>query len=132
MIRSSKKTLDKRKRENEVLHTAIQQSQARDMRHPINGACILCLDNVLLPNGDFGDGYIQEYNHCIPRSRLPGESNWKYLHSPENLCGSCRKHHHAFDRRPEIWLPIMAKYHKYVYDRPPFAVYMPEKEETVE
>jgi hypothetical protein len=127
MLKRSPKTQERRKRENQVLAEAINACKERDNGLSIRGRCIMCMVDYPLNDGSRASGRIEEYNHCIPRSRLPGESNWNRLHSPENLAGSCRAHHHAYDRRPEIWLPIMQKIHGYNYDNDRLFKYYADK-----
>jgi len=115
MIKTSKPKKERRLRENSILSAAIQDSQHRDSSFRILGRCIACLEGIPLLNGGMGTGRIDDYNHVIPRSRLPGESNFNILHNPRNLVGTCRAHHMDYDCKPEFWLPLMMKYHGYIY-----------------
>lgn len=117
----------RRKREAEFLAEAKAQAVRRDASHGLLGKCLACVSKEMLPNGLPGDGTFQAYNHCIPRSRLPGERHWPLLHHPANLAPACLSHHDAYDRQPEFWLPLMRdQYPEYaaVYAQPPFSYYL--------
>ena len=129
MIRTSKKKLDRRAEENKILHAAIQQCRARDQNAVINGRrlndmCLACFYKVETLSGDSLSQQAAEYNHAIPRSRLVGKRFWTDLHSPRNLVGACREHHHAYDRRPELWLLLLQLAFGYDYSNAPFAYYL--------
>ena len=123
MAKSPTKT-DRHKREKEILHEAIRQAIRRDAGHGLGGKCLACWLEKPLRNGQPGLGARDDYNHVVPRSRLPGERNWPVLHSVQNLAPTCRAHHTDYDRRPEWWLQLMKQAFRYDYSTPPFNAYL--------
>lgn len=136
-VRSSPSTEARRAREQAAYTAAKLAALRRDattvlvrpgqLPTPLAGKCLPCLLDVRLPDGSPGSGLREDYNHCIPRSRLPGEANWPLLHSPANLAPTCRAHHDAYDRQPAWWLPLMqVAFPQYTaeYAQAPFARYL--------
>lgn len=119
MIKSSKKTLAKRKLNEKLYAEARKAAYERD--RAINGMCIACLCGIPLRNGRIVKQSAVDYNHCVPRSQL---FDLEKLHSLRNLAPACREHHEEHDRRAEFWLPLMQQVYGYDYSDQPFARYL--------
>ena len=124
MLKSSRKAHERRQREQDIFAQAKIEAIRRDAKHGLGGKCLPCWLEVPLRNGQPGSGLRDDYNHVVPRSRLPGERNWPILHSVENLAPTCRAHHDDYDRRPEFWLKLMKQEFGYAYDTPIFQAYL--------
>ena len=118
------KNRQRRRREQEIYAQAKIEAIRRDARFGLGGKCLACWLEIPLKNGQPGTGLRDDYNHVLPRSRLPGEKNWPVLHSAENLAPTCRAHHDDYDRRPEFWLKLMREAFHYAYKTPLFRAYL--------